>query len=998
MSASKTGEDTMNAATTDRARRVVWARALCVTLLTIAFGLALSGPASAEFGIATYTSDFQDPFGAPVTQAGAHADMKTFLHFNTTTDPGGNSIADGQVRDIIVDLPAGFYGNPQNMASCTLEDIVNSDGFCQPAAQVGVLNYELAPGTFLNFPVYNLKAPDSQTAVLAVVAASIPIKIVVSVRSDGDYGLRAKLTNINQAAQTTTTTLTLWGVPADPVHDPERYFPNGGLFGFGAPAGVPPRPFLALPARCEPLTTTLKADSWQNPGKFVTASVTSPTLTGCDQLKFNASIKARPQVTTAGAPSGYDVALSVPQDDSVKGLATPTLRKAVVTLPAGTTVSPASADGLGACSDADLKIGTDAEPKCPESSKVGAVTIDTPVLKNPVKGDIILGTQRPDQLLRLWFVVRGPGLLLKIPGKVDPDPVTGQLTATFDATPQLPFERLSTTFKGGAHAALTNPKACGTYTTNATLTPWSGGPPVQVEDSFTIDQNCDQAGKFEPTLDAGVVNPTAGASSPFVFTLSRPSGQQDFSALETTLPAGLLGRVRDVPLCTEAQAAVGACGAASQVGSVQTLAGAGPAPLSVPQPGKAPTAVFLAGPYKGAPFSLSIVVPAQAGPFDLGTVVVRAGLFVDPDTAQVLVRSDPLPTILKGIPLQIQQLNVTMERPRFIVNPTSCSPKQITAQVGSTEGRSVGVSSRFQATDCDSLTYAPKLTIGLTGKGQTTDNKHPALEARLTPVDGDANVRQTKVTLPLSLALDPDNANGLCEPTDAAADRCPATSIVGKAKAVSILHQPLESPIYFVRGERRDPGTGRIIKTLPKLFIPLKGEGVKVNVNASSEVPDNEHLVTTFSNLPDVPLTSFDLSITGGAHGILVVSGRDLCAANQIATANFVAQNGRRLEDDISMGTPCPLSVKGAGHGSSTVKLTVAGLGAGRVSVSGMGLRKATRTIVDATVATLRPTLTAASRRALARGRDVTLRVTVAFTPKGAKKTQKLTKKILVHG
>ncbi len=972
------------------------ARMLCLLLVAAASWLATTGTASAEFGIATFTSDFQDPAGALVTQAGSHADQSTFLQFNTVN--GGDM--EGQVRNIEVDLPVGFYGNPQGMPTCTMAQIIDNDGYCQPAAQVGVLNYEI-PGTGgarVDFPVYNIKAPDSQTAVLAVVAIGVPAKIVVSVRSDGDYGLRAKLSNLNQALMLTTTRLTLWGVPADPVHNPKRYFPAGGLFGYGAPAGVAPRPFLSMPARCEPVTTTLRAASWQNPSKWATASVTSPPLTGCDKLKFDASVKARPQVTTAGTPSGLDVRVTIPQDDTVLGLATPSLRKAVVALPVGTRVSPASADGLGACSDADLKLGTDQEPTCPDSSKVGTVSINTPVLADPVAGDIILGTQRPDQLLRLFFVVRGPGLLLKIPGKVDPDPVTGQLVATFDGTPQLPFTTLDTSFKGGSRAALSNPKACGVYTTHATLTPWSGGPAVQAQDSFTIDKKCDQAGKFEPALDAGVMDPAAGASSPFVLNLSRPSGQQDFNSLDVTLPKGLIGRVGDVPLCPEAQAAVGACPAASQIGSVRVLSGAGPAPLAVPQPGKAPTAAFLAGPYKGAPFSMSIVVPAQAGPFDLGTVVVRAALFVDPDTAQVTVKSDPLPTILKGIPLDIQRLSVSVDRPGFMINPTSCDPSQVAARVGSTAGRVVDISSKFQATGCAALPYAPKLKMSLTGKGQTTDGKHPALTARLAPNAGDANIKETRVILPLSLALDPDNANGLCEPTDAAKDNCPAKSVVGTAKAVSVLHEPLQSPIYFVRGERKDPKSGRIIKTLPKLFIPLKGEGVKVNINASSEVPDNKHLVTTFANLPDVPLKSFDLSIAGGAHGILVVSGTNICRANQVATAQFEGQNGKDVENDISMGTPCALSVRGSGHGSSTVKLTVGGVGAGKVVVSGSGVQKLSRTVAEATVATLQPKLTAAAKRALARGRNVTMRVTVAFTPKGAKKARKVTKAITLHG
>lgn len=966
------------------------ARVAPPVLGALAAALVLAAPASADFGISRFASDFQDTSGAPVTQAGSHADQQVSLEFNV----GSDGLMEGSVRNIDVDLPAGFYGNPQTMPTCSMEEILAKDGVCYPAAQVGTLTIT-ETGQDIEYPVYNLEAPDSQTAVLGVLVIGVPAKIVVSVRSGSDFGLTAQLRNINQAISLDTTRLNLWGVPADPIHDAHRYSAYGIT---GALAGVKPQPFLSMPARCAPLTTTARADSWQNPGAWSTASVTSAPLTGCDRLDFDGTIKSRPQVTTAGTPSGYDVDVNVPQDQSLQGLATPQLRKAVVALPAGTRVSPASAEGLGACSDADLRLNVDnAEPNCPDSSKVGTVSIDTPLLAQPVSGDIILGTQRPDQLLRLFFVARGPGLVIKIPGKVDPDPVTGQLVATFDNTPQLPFTTLHTTFKGGPRAALVNPKACGTYTTHATLTPWSGGPSVEAQDSFTIDKNCDQAGRFEPSLDAGVVDPTGGGSSPFVFSLSRPSGQQDFSSLDVTLPAGLLAHVGDVPLCPEGQAAVGACSAASQVGSVRVGAGAGPSPLAVPQAGKAPSAVFLAGPYRGAPFSLSIVVPAQAGPFDLGTVVVRAALFVDPNTAQVLVRSDPLPTILMGIPLDMQKLTVTMDRPGFMINPTNCAPQQIVAQVGSTGGKSVGLSSSFQATDCAALGFAPKLKIDLTGKGQTTDNKHPALVAHLAPKDGDANLKQAKVILPLSLALDPDNANGLCEPTDAALDKCPAKSIVGTAKAVSVLHEPLSSPVYFVRGERKDPKSGRIIKTLPKLFIPLKGEGVKVNINASSEVPDNKHLVTTFANLPDVPLTSFDLTINGGAHGILVVSGTDICKGNQVATAQFAGQNGRDLEDDITMGTPCKLSVKGSGHGASTAKFTVAGLQPGKVSLSGHGIQKTSRSVSSSTVATLQPRLSAAAKRALSSGRSVTFTVKVTFTSKGAKKAHTVTKKVTLH-
>jgi hypothetical protein len=977
-----------------RSARTFLVQAACLAVLVCATGLGIASPASAEFGVRSFTSAFQTPLGAPATQAGSHADMSTFIGYNYTTDAFGNDLAEGSPRDIEVDLPAGFYGNPQAAPTCTMQDIVQGEGFCSPDAQVGVLHYEAASHLFLDFPVYNLEAPDAQTAVLGVVVVSIPGKIVVSVRADGDYGLTAKLSNLNQGLQLRNTTLTLWGVPADPVHDALRFLDNP--FSPGHPAGVPPRPFLSLPARCESVTTTLRTDSWQNPGVWHTASVTSPPLTGCDQLRFAPSIKARPQATTAGAPSGYDIRVAVPQDETVDGRATPQLRKAVVTLPVGTRVSPASADGLGACSDADLKLDSKAEPNCPDSAKVGTVSIDTPELKDPLVGDIILGTQRPDQLLRLFFVVHGPGLLLKIPGKVDPDPVTGQLVATFDWAPQLPFASLDTSFKGGPRAALVNPKACGTYTTHASLTPWSGGPAVEATDQFTIDKNCDQAGKFEPVMDAGVVDPSAGKSSPFVLNLTRPSGQQDFGSVTTVLPAGLLAHVGDVPLCAEAQAATGTCGTASQVGKVRVAAGAGSAPLAVPQLGKTPTAVFLAGPYKGAPYSLSIVVPAQAGPFDLGLVVVRAALLVDPKTAQVTVKSDPLPTILDGIPLDIQKVSVLIDRPGFMISPTNCSPLQVGAQVGSSEGASVDVSSRFQVADCASLPYDPKLGIDLSGKGQTVDGTHPALTAHLATNAADTNSKQVTVTLPLSLALDPGNANGLCEPVDAAANHCAASTIVGHASAHSILKDPLTGPVYFVRGERTD-ASGRVRKTLPKLFIPLSGDGVTIYVNASSDVKD-DRLVTVFDNLPDAPFSSFDLQIDGGKHGILAVSGKNVCAATQVADADFSGQSGKTVADEVTMGTPCTLGVSQTSHTSKTLNVTISGLSAGKVSVTGKGLTRASRTISGTPVATVAASLSTSVRSRLAHGHDVKVKLSVSFTAKGAKKVKKVTKTITIHG
>jgi hypothetical protein len=384
-----------------------------------------------------------------------------------------------------------------------------------------------------------------------------------------------------------------------------------------------------------------------------------------------------------------------------------------------------------------------------------------------------------------------------------------------------------------------------------------------------------------------------------------------------------------------------------------------------------------------------------AGPFDLGTVVVRAAILVDPDTTQLKVVSDPLPTILEGIPLQIRLVTVKVDRPGFTFNPTNCSATSVGGQLTSTAGASANVSSRFQVGDCVSLGFTPKLTMTMSGKGQTKDGAHPALHARLTPPAGDANNKKATVTLPLALALDPGNANGLCEPKDAAADKCPASTIVGSAQAQSILPDTLKGPVYFVRGERIE--NGKVRKTLPKLYIPLTANGVKINLHASSDVKD-DRLVTTFDNLPDAPFSSFDLNINGGKHGILAVSGKDVCAATNVADAEFAGQNGKTYTSKVTMGTPCALGIVKSSHTSTALKVTVGGLGAGKVSAAGNGVTKSSRSLTGATTATLTLKLSKATRRALARGRDVKVKVKVAFTAKGQKKAKTASKTLVIHG
>jgi hypothetical protein len=898
-----------------RTRRVAaWLAAPCLAVL---LGLAAT-PARADLGF--------EPGSVQLTtstiQAGGHPDVTTAFSFKTFVDAQNHTVTDGNVKDIQVQLPAGVIGNATAMGRCHRDQLL--DGRCPIDSQVGIGTITLDGGHGVvdahDIPVYNIDPAAGEPATLAqpiYPGALVPL-IEIHVRTGDDYGITAELRNLQTSGKTLrAATLTLWGVPADPSHDGWRGFVPFTEGVFGASSSADRRPFMINPTACgAPLTTTMRADSWQHPGVFDTATVTSPAITRCDRLRFDPSLSVQPQSSQADSPSGYTVDLKVPQNDNPDGLATATLRKATVALPAGVSVDPSSADGLAACTPTQIGWLGDSpthfsgdEPSCPDASKIGTVEIATPLLPDHLTGSIYLAKQNDNpfgSLFAIYIVAEADGVLVKLPGKVDPDAVTGQLKTTFDDNPQLPFSELTLRFKGGPRAALANPPSCGTYTTTSELTPWSApdsGRAPTPSDSFQITSGC--SGGFAPGFSAGVTDPMAGGSSPFVFRLTRADGDQFLAGIaDVHLPAGLLASIRGVPLCGNAEAAAGTCDAGSQIGEVTTGAGPGSHPFFLP--GK----VFLTTGYKGAPYGLSIVVPAVAGPFDLGTVVVRAAVNVDPTSAALSVDTDPLPTILDGIPLRLRDIALNINRPGFMRNPTNCTPARLTANAVSTTGTVAALSNRFQVGGCAGLEFSPRLAMRLTGKGQTTDGKHPALNVTVTQPGGQANLRSATVALPLSLALDPDNSQVVCDYNAGLRAQCPANTIVGQATAVSpLLNRPLTGPVYLVQGIRLD-SSGRQRKTLPTLLVPLRGE-LAIDLRAHTAVVNNK-LVTTFPAIPDAQISSFKLTITGGRKGILVVThSQNLCTRKQVATVRLGGQNGKNDDFDATMRTPCAKHRKG---------------------------------------------------------------------------------------
>jgi hypothetical protein len=977
-------------------------------LLVVMMGCCLwtaGADAAPKLTFSSFSAGAYNADSTPATQAGAHPyELRSGFEFGTSfSTEQGLELPNANVKDTVFDIPAGVVGDPRAVPQCRQQDMNVPGSACPTATQIGYADVDLK---FLDretrqYPIYNMEPPAGQPAQFAFLVIASVVHIDLKVRSNGDYGVTATVRNANATSPLYGVTVHLWGVPADPSHDALRFRPFVGVPGdaYGAPLSSPlsRTPLLRNPTSCTgPVTTTLTATSWQEPNQPVVAQAAAPAVTGCGRVPFNPTVSFAPDSRQAGSGSGVAVDVDVPQNKNPDGLASADVKRVVMKLPNGVTINPSAADGLAGCTDTDFAIKSEVVDSCPRGSKIGSATVTSPLLENPLEGSLFLASpleQGPlaaasGRMFRLFLTAEGSGVRVKLAGSVVPDPVTGQLTATFDNNPQLPFSNLHLQLVGGSRAPLATPKACGTYTTTAELTPWTApdAPTVTATNSFTIDQNCANAARFEPVLNAGLVNPVAGGSSPFTMTLSRPDGQVDISGVDLTLPAGLLGKVGSVPQCIEAAAAAGSCSAASQVGSVVVASGAGSSPLQVPQPGKAPTAVYLAGPYKGAPFSLSIVVPAQAGPFDLGTVVVRAALFVDPRDGHVTVKSDPLPTILDGVPLNVQKINVTVDRPGFIVAPTNCDPMAVAGDVRSVTGAVAHVTNRFQVGECARLGLKPKLGLAFSGKGQTTDGKHPAVTATLTQTPGQANLKKVRVALPLSVALDPDNAQALCDFTQGSKvePNCPAGSIVGTATATTpVLDGPVSGPVYFVKNERKDPKSGRSIKTLPKLVIPLVGQnGVKLVLTGTSDVVDNQ-LVTTFATIPDAPVSSFKLDIVGGKGGILVVSGADICKSTQVADQQINGQNGKTANTDITIQTPsCPLKVISKKTGKTSVAVKVGGLGAGKVTVTGKGIKKTTKTITSATVATI----------TAHRTNGTPGKVTVTFDPAGPAKAHKTTK------
>jgi hypothetical protein len=647
----------------------------------------------------------------------------------------------------------------------------------------------------------------------------------------------------------------------------------------------------------------VKAVSWEEPLNDLAEAVNgiagealSSPVAGCNRLRFQPTLSLTPETPLADEPTGATVDLNVPQapPNGLEGTATPPIKTTTVTLPAGMSLSAAAADGLTAC-PADGPEGIDIDASgaghCALSSQIGTVEAATPILSEPLRGQVYVaqpgcgGAGEPactasdaqdGNLFGIYVQLEGSGVVIKLRGSASVDPATGQVTTTFRETPQQPLSDLKVRLKGGPRAPLANPQSCGEALTTSDITPWSTPETPDATPSFAFNVSGCEGSAFAPWFSAGTTSANAGAYTALTTTFTRGDRTQDLGAIQVHTPPGLLGSLAHVTLCEEPQATAGTCSTASQIGTARASAGAGSHPFWVSGP------VYLTGPYRGAPFGLSVALPAVAGPFNLGTVVVRSALTIDPHSSALTVTSDPLPQILDGVPLRVQTVNVTVDRPQFVFNPTNCATQQIAASIASAQGSIAQVASPFTAAGCRSLPFKP--TFSATSLAKTSKLGGAALDVKVSQAPGQANIRRVILQLPKVLPARLTTLQKACLAAqfDANPAGCPPGSIIGYAKAATpVLSVPLQGPAYLVSHGGA---------AFPDVVFVLQGQGIRIDVTGATDIKKGI-TYSRFETVPDAPISSFETILPEGPHSVLTAIA-SLCAHKLIAPTTIEGQNG----------------------------------------------------------------------------------------------------------
>jgi len=883
----------------------------------LAIGAVLAGPATAAPEFSEFSVDSSD------TQAGGHPDLNVRFQLENAAEPE-------VVRDLVFNLPEGVFGNPGAIFKCEAAHFAINR--CQPGSQAGIVSIvstqEGVPGTVLGTaPVYNVKTIDEEeTARLAFVVPTlgIPIGVPIAVRSGSDYGLVMKATSISQSVALSAANFTIWGFPADPEHDVDRFHPGAPGEPPGCPgltsteciaspypeAGKLPQPFTDNPSVCTgaPLPVSVDAVSYQDPSNVTHEVDTYPETIGCENQRFDPVFNLGLTTTEADAPSGLDIELRARQFMESEAPTPSNLRSATLRLPPELTVNPDAADGQTSCNDAQAGFGQDAPGSCPDSSKIGTVDVRTPALDAPLTGDLYIGEPQPGNQYRLFMLFSGFGIHAKLEAKVHPHPATGQLTVTMTDLPQVPFEAFNLHLFASDRGLMATPTQCTLYNASSDMVPWNSSLATQHSSPFVTittgpnNRQCPGTVRpFNPRLLAGMSSPLAGAFSNFSLKLDRDDGDQFLGDLNFKLPPGFTGSLRGLSYCPEAAIAAAplrtgrieqqapSCPPSSQIGTTNVAAGPGSHPFH------AVGRMFLSGPFKGAPLSLVTITPAIAGPYDYGVVVVRVALHVDPRTAQVTAASDTVPSIIGGVPIRMRSIRVDIDRPNFTINPTNCSPFTVDSQGIGDQGTVTDFSSYFQAVNCATLPFRPKMRVQqLGGRKSTGRSKNPRLRFDLWTRSGDANLKRIAVTLPKAFAIDQRHLGNICSRTQLATERCAGRQAIGRASVrTPLLDAPLSGPAYAVSGFGK----------LPRVVFILGGQ-VTIMPEAESSSVKGGHLKTVVPVVPDAPIGHFRLDLLGGKRGYLV-NTRSLCASAVITKVHYVAQSGARRTQRLKTKTGC---------------------------------------------------------------------------------------------
>lgn len=911
------------------------------------------------------------------TQAAGHPSWGiTGFELNHTGE-GIGRVPEGELKRLRVDVPPGLAADPQALPECSMAEFEANS--CPADTQVGKTELEAhVLLTVINIPgtVYNLQKPPGLPLLFGINTGLEPLV-------DVHIFLKGHVSDAHE------NVLAARGVPSGDYHE---YFEidnvpkEGEMLGAKVPIAVVKSKllfegragqgnFLTLPSICSGTTTSyLEVESYSGE---VSSTVTHPPvgIEGCDKVPFKPTVTISPENSASDQPDGATADVHVPQNAGAEEINTSDIKDVRVTLPEGMTLNPSAAHGLAACTAAQIGIGTSGPVTCPAASKVGTVTVETDLPPGSLTGSVYLGSPSGGPITEPPYTIyldaeSALGVSVRLQGSVTPDPSTGRLQATFADNPQLPFSDVILRFNGGPQAPVANPLACGSAQVETLFTPYTGESPALSPTSFTTT-GCPSPLPFSLTQSTQDSSATAGAYTSYTFNLGREDGQQYLSRLTTVLPAGLLGAIPSVPLCGEPQAQAGTCPASSKIGEAKVKVGAGSEPYEFAGQ------VYLTGPYNGAPYGLSIPVPAAAGPFDLGSgpcdcVVTRAAIGVDPYTARVIATS-ALPTIVKGVPLRLRSLSVAVTRPNFLFNPTNCGPLSTDSALTSTFDGSQNVSSPFQVTGCGGLAFKPSLKA--TTSAKTSKLTGASLRVDLTQPGHEANIKSVFAQLPLQLPARLTTLQKACPAATFAAGptACrPLGAEVGNATVVTpVLANPLKGSAYLVSHGGA---------AFPDLDVVLEGDNLRVIVVGNTDIKKGI-TTSTFATIPDVPVSSFDLNLPLGRNSALSANG-NLCAVKLLMPTIITAQSGAQIRQNTRISAPgCGVKILSRRVRRGRLFVKIRTLSAGRVSLGGKDLKTVRRRLRKASTFTLVTSLSAAGRRALGRRRRLSVRARVVFTP-----------------